>query len=295
MRVRLRDAVFEPARGSPLLMGIVNATPDSFSEPPGEKAFAWLATRAHAMVQHGAAIIDVGGESGRTDRAAVSAREESARVAPLIERLAGDGLTVSVDTWRAEPARAALAAGAAMVNDASGLTEPRVAERCAEAGAALVITHNRAAPKQKHFPDYGGDVLADVLEFLTARAAAAQALGVAADQLMLDPGLDLAKTPAQSVEVLSRLGELEALGHPLLLAISRKDFLGALSGRSPAERDAATLAAVEPALDCAAAVLRVHDVRAASDFVRVRAALRGDSRGALPDALAEPLRREVAL
>jgi dihydropteroate synthase len=295
MRLRLRDSELELERGMPLLMGIVNATPDSFSDPPGQKALPWLAARAHALVQHGAGIVDVGGDSGRTDRAAVSAREESARVAPLVGRLAGDGLTVSVDTWRAEPARAALAAGAAMVNDVSGLADPGVAELCAEAGAALVITHNRAAPKQKRFPDYGDDVMADVLEFLGARAAAARARGVADDQLVLDPGLDLAKTPGQSVEVLSRIGELEALGHPLLLAISRKDFLGALTGRSPAERDAATLAAVEPALDCAAAVLRVHDVRAAADYVRVRAALRGDSPVALSDVLAEPLRREVAL
>ena len=295
MRLRLRDEVLELEPGRPLLMGIVNATPDSFSDPPGEKALGSLVARAHAMVEHGAAIVDVGGESGRTDRAAVSTREEIARVIPLVERLVDAGLTVSVDTWRPEPARAALAAGAAMVNDVSGLAEPAVAELCAEVGAALVITHNRVAPKEKRFHDYGGEVMADVVDFLGMRAAAALARGVAGDQLLLDPGLDLAKTPAESVEVLSRLEELEALGHPLLLAISRKDFLGALIARPPGGRDAATLAAVEPALDCAAAVLRVHDVRAVADFVRVRAALRGDARGPLPDVLAEPLRREVAL
>ena len=294
MRLRLRDTVLQLEQGRPLLMGIVNASPDSFSDPPGGKALDSLVARAHALVEHGAAIVDVGGESGRTDSEAVSAREEVARVAPLVERLVDDGLTVSVDTWRAEPAREALAAGAAIVNDVSGLAEPAVAELCAEAGAALVITHTRAAPKQKRFADYGGDVMADVLDLLAERAAAARARRVGAEQLLLDPGLDLAKTPAESVELLSRLGELDALGHPLLLAISRKDFLGALTGRSPAERDAATLAAVEPALDCAAAVLRVHDVRAVADFLRVRAALRGDSWYPLPaDALAEPLRREV--
>ena len=293
MRLRLRDAVLDLERGRPLLMGIVNATPDSFSDPPGGKALDSLVAHAHAMAAYGAAVVDVGGESGRTDRPAVSAREEVARMAPLVERLVGDGLTVSVDTWRAEPARAALAAGAAMVNDVSGLADPAVAELCAEAGAALAVTHTRAAPKEKRFPDYRGDVMGDVLEFLGERVAVARSRGVAGDRLLVDPGLDLAKTPAQSVEILSRLDELDALGHPLLLAASRKDFLGALTGRSPAERDAATLAALEPALECAAAVLRVHDVRAAADFLRVRAALRGSSPPLPVDALAESLRREV--
>ena len=157
-------------------MGVLNATPDSFSDSPGKRTLDELVERAHAMVEDGAAVVDVGGESGRTDRAPVSPREEVARVAPLVERLAGDGLTVSVDTWRSEPARAALAVGAAMVNDASGLSEPAVAELCAAAGAALGLTHTRAAPKQKRFPDYGGDVMEDVLELLTERAAAARSV-----------------------------------------------------------------------------------------------------------------------
>ncbi len=293
MKLRLRESVLQLEPGGPLLMGIVNATPDSFSEPPGGKALGELVGRAHTMVEHGARIVDVGGESGRTDRETIPVREEIARVTPLVERLVDDGLTVSVDTWRAEPARAALAAGAAMVNDVSGLAEPALADLCAEAGAALVVAHTRAAPKEKRFPDYDGDVVADVGRLLTERAAAARGRGVGDDQLLLDPGIDLAKTPAESVEVLRRLGELDGLRRPLLLAISRKDFLGALTGRSPADRDAATLAAVEPALECPAAVLRVHDVRAVADFLRVRAALRGRSK--LPrGALSEPLRREAA-
>ena len=292
MRLRLGERAVEVERGRPLLMGIVNATPDSFSDPPGRKALEGLVAHAHELVEDGAAIVDVGGESGRTDRAAVSEAEEAARVVPLVERLVRDGLTVSVDTWRAEPARAALAAGAAAVNDVSGLSDPVLAELCAEAGAALVLTHTRVGPKEKRFPDYGGDVVADVLGFLEERMALARRLGVRDDQLLLDPGVDLAKTPAQSVELLRRLSDLDALAQPLLLAISRKDFLGALTGRSPAERDAATLAAVEPALSVRGAVLRVHDVRGTADFLRVRSALRGES--AVPDgALAAPLRREA--
>ena len=292
MRLRLRDGVLELRRGRPLLMGVVNATPDSFSDPPGRKALDELVARANGLAEDGAAIVDVGGESGRTDGVAVSVAEEIGRVVPLVERLVRGGLTVSVDTWRAEPARAALDAGAAMVNDVSGLADPGLADLCADAGAALVVTHTRGAPKEKAFHDHGGDVVADVVHFLGERAAVARGRGVADDRLLFDPGFDLAKSPAESVEILRRLRELDVLARPLLLAISRKDFLGALTGRTPAQRDAATLAAVEPALDCGAAVLRVHDVRGAADFLRVRAALRGESE-APGGALAEPLRREA--
>ncbi len=264
-------------------MGIVNATPDSFSDRQGPKDLDELVHHAHRLVDEGAEIIDVGGESGRTDRAPVTEDEEAGRIVPLVERLAADGITVSVDTWRAGPARAALGAGAAMVNDVSGLTDPALAELCAEHGAGLVVTHTRAAPKVKDFGEYA-DVMADVLELLRDRARVARDLGVPEDSLLLDPGLDLAKTPQETVEVLRRLSELEQLGRPLLLAISRKDFVGAVTGRRPADRGAGTLGAIEPALELAGAVLRVHDVAATADFLSVRRALRGDA-----DALDAPL------
>lgn len=276
MKLRLRDRELELPAGRPALMGIANATPDSFSDVQGDKPLETLVERAHALTAAGAAVVDVGGESGRTDRPAVSEREEIARVVPLIERLAGDGIAVSVDTWRAPVARAALDAGAVLVNDVSGLGDPDLARACTACGAGLVITHTRAAPKTKEFPEYD-DVVADVVRFLAERAAVAADLGVAADRLLLDPGIDLAKTPAQSVELLRRLAEIESLGHPLLLAISRKDFVGAITGRVPGDRDAGTLAAVEPALDLeAGTLLRVHDVRGTADFLAVRAALRGE-------------------
>jgi dihydropteroate synthase len=291
VRLRLRDGSLELEPGRPLLMGIVNATPDSFSDTQGEKPLDALVTRARQLSAAGAAVIDVGGESGRTDRAAVSVEEETERVVPLIERLAGEGITVSVDTWRGPVARAAIDAGAAIVNDVSGLTDLDIATACAETGAALVITHTRAAPKTKAFPDYD-DVVADVVELLGERAAQARERGVGDDQVLLDPGIDLAKTPAESVEILRRLGELEHLGRPLLLAISRKDFVGALTGRAPAARDAGTLGAVEPAQALGAgSLLRVHDVAGAADYLAVRAALAG--RTDIPAGpLAEGLRRE---
>ena len=274
----------------PLLMGIVNATPDSFSDQQGAKPVEALVARAHKLAAEGAGLIDVGGESGRTDRSAVSINEEIARVVPLIERLVADGLVVSVDTWRGPVARAALDAGAQMVNDPSGLTDLAVAEVCATAGARLVITHTRVPPKVKGFPHYD-DVVADVRDFLLERAAIAVERGMEEGALVLDPGIDLGKSPAESIELLRRLPELVDIGRPVLVAASRKDFVGALTGRPPAERDAGTLAALGAAVDGGAAILRVHDVASARDYLLVHAALRD---GSIPDLhLPHGLRREV--
>jgi dihydropteroate synthase len=273
------------------LMGIINATPDSFSDPQGAKSLLSLVARAHELVDAGAAIVDVGGESGRTDREAVPVDEEIARIAPLVERLVSDGLTVSVDTWRAPVARAGLAAGAAMINDVSALSDPGVADACAAAGATLVVTHTRVPPKVKGFPEYE-DVVADVIALLEDRAAAAEARGVGRDRLVFDPGIDLGKTPAESIEVLRRLPELAVLGGPLLVSASRKDFIGALTDRAPAARDPGTLAAVDRAVAGGADILRVHNVAGVRDYLAVRAALDGEA----PDAgrpLAEHLRREA--
>jgi len=288
LELRARSLAFEPGR--PRLMGIVNATPDSFSDRQRAKDLPELVEQAQRLVAEGAEIIDVGGDSGRTDRPAVSEAEEAARVVPVVERLVGEAITVSVDTWRAGPARAALDAGAAMINDVSSLADPTVAELCAEHGAGLVVTHTRSAPKVKGFGEYE-DVVADVIELLRDRVRAACELGVSEHSLLLDPGLDLAKTPRETVEVLRRLAELKRLGRPLLLAISRKDFVGAVTGRRPAERGAGTLGAIEPALSLPGAVLRVHDVAAAADFLSVRMALLNQTDG-LGAALDTELRRE---
>jgi dihydropteroate synthase len=290
VKLQLRGRTLE-LRG-PLLMGVVNATPDSFSDPPGPKRASDLVERGRQHVAEGAAIVDIGGESGRTDTRAVPVEEEIARVAPAIERLAAEEVTVSVDTWRAPVARAALEAGAAMVNDISGLSDPELAAACAESGAALVITHTRIPPKVKGFPVYA-DVVDDVLSFLAERSEAALAAGVSGEQLVLDPGIDLAKTPAESMELLRRLPELAALGRPLLVAVSRKDFVGAITGRSPAGRLAGTLAALGAAVAGGAAFLRVHDVAEARDYLAVRSALNGDASVEEDLRLALRLRREA--
>jgi dihydropteroate synthase len=290
MILRLRDHTLELRE--PLLMGIVNATPDSFSDRQGDKEVAELAELALAQVAAGAALVDVGGESGRTDTEAVTVDEEVARVVPLVGRVADAGVTVSVDTWRAPVARAALESGAAMINDVSGLSDPEIANVCAAAGAALVITHTRLAPKTKGFPSYA-DVVEDVVALLRERAGEARAQGVADEQLVFDPGIDLAKTPAESVEVLRRLAELRELGRPLLVGVSRKDFVGALTGRSPAGRSPGTLAALGAAVDGGAAILRVHDVADARDYLAVRAALSGEA-AVEPELRLDPgLRREA--
>jgi dihydropteroate synthase len=174
--LRLRDRRLELPPGQVLLMGVVNAGPDSFSDP-GERELAQLAERARGQVAAGAELIDVGGESGRTDRPAVPESEEIDRVAPLVELLAADGIAVSVDTWRAPVARAVLAAGAAMINDVSGLSDPELAQACAETGAGLVVTHTRLPPKRKGFPGYA-DVVGDVTSLLRERAGEARRRGV---------------------------------------------------------------------------------------------------------------------
>ena len=281
--------------GRPLLMGIVNATPDSFSDAGELPGTAARIARGRALLAAGADILDVGGESARGDRPAVPADEEIARVVPVIAGLAAEGAVISVDTHKPAVAEAAVRAGAEIVNDVSGLRDPALAEVCAASGAALVITHTRVEPKGTLLdPGRYDDVVADVTGFLRERMAVALAAGVGEEQILLDPGPDFAKTPAQTVAVLRRLDAVAALGRPVLLAVSRKDFVGALTGRGPRERGAGTLAALAHGLDAGAHVLRVHDVAAAADFLAVRAALRGDrelapDEGLTPDRYPEPL------
>ena len=255
----------------PLLMGIVNATPDSFSDegelPDTEARLA----RGRALLADGADLLDVGGESASGHKPAVAAEEEIARVTPVLAGLAAAGALVSIDTHKPEVAAAAVAAGAAIVNDVSGLRDPELAGVCADSGAALVIMHTRVAPKGTLLdPGRYEDVVGDVVGFLEERMRAAVAAGVAEEQILLDPGPDFAKTPAQTVAVLRRLDAVLALGRPVLLAVSRKDFVGALTAR------AGTLAAIAHGIDAGAHVLRVHDVAAARDFLAVRTALRGE-------------------
>jgi dihydropteroate synthase len=285
-RLRAVDRTLELER-RPWLMGVVNASPDSFSDGGRHRTLEERVALAHELLAGGADILDIGGESAITNHPVVSEEEETARVVPLIERVAREtAAVISVDTYKPAVARAAVAAGAAIVNDVSGLRYPELAQVCADTGAALVVMHTRVAPKLRlHDPDHYGDVTADVIDFLSQRLAVAREAGIRDDQLVIDPGPDFAKTPAQTIEVLRQLPRLHELGAPLLLAVSRKDFIGALTNRPPAERLSGTLAAVAHGLDAGAHILRVHDVAAVRDFLTVRLALRGE----------RPVERELAL
>jgi len=272
-------------------MGIVNASPESFSDGGLHSSVDAQVRAALEQVEAGAALVDVGGESGVTNAAPLSPDEEIARVVPLVRALVREGVTVSVDTWKAEVASAVLDAGAHLINDVSGLRDVALAAACAAHGAGLVLMHTRAEPKRKDFPHYD-DVVDDVRAFLAERIDLALAQGVKRESLVLDPGPDFAKTPAQTVTVLQALDSLHDFGLPLLVAVSRKDFVGALTSRRPRARLAGTLAAIGFGVEHGAAMLRVHDVADVADFLTVRGALEGEA--PVPDDLAldVSLRRE---
>jgi dihydropteroate synthase len=276
----------------PWLMGIVNASPDSFSDGGRNPTLGGQLELARELLAAGADLLDIGGESASTGRPPIGVEEEIRRVVPLIERVAGElGAIVSVDTYKPPVARAAIAAGAVIVNDVSGLRDPALAEVCARTGAALVVMHTLAAPRERmQDPDLYGEVTSEVLAFLAERIDVARAAGVAPEQLIVDPGPDFAKTPAQTVRLLAQVERLHELGRPLLMAISRKDFIGALTGRPPRERLAGTLAALAHCADAGGHIFRVHDVAAAADFLTVRAALSGAIDPSRDLALAEELR-----
>ncbi|HVM01599.1 MAG TPA: dihydropteroate synthase, partial [Acidimicrobiales bacterium] len=291
-RLRLRGTVLDVSPDAPLIMGVLNASPESFSDGAEAATVERRLARAGELVDQGADLVDVGGESGVTSRAPIPPDEELRRILPLVTELVAAGAIVSVDTWKAPVALAALEAGAHLVNDVSGLADPAIAALCARFGAGLVVMHTRARPKAKEFPPYD-DVVDDVRRFLAGRMDEAVGRGLDPESVVLDPGPDFAKTPAQTVAVLSRLGALSALDRPLLLAVSRKDFVGALTGRPPRDRLAGTLAAVGEGTDAGAGIVRVHDVAATRDFLAVRAALRGATPVDPGLRLPEALRREA--
>ena len=280
----------------PWLMGIVNASPDSFSDGGRYASLDARVELARELLGAGADILDIGGESASTGRPPVEVSEEIQLVVPLVRRLAGElGAIVSVDTYKPAVASAAIAAGARIVNDVSGLRDPELADVCAHSGAALVLMHTLAAPRERlQDPDLYDDITGEVMAFLRERMALAISRGVASEQLIVDPGPDFAKTPAQTIRLLAEVGRLHELGRPLLMAISRKDFIGALTGRAPRARLAGTLAALAHGVEHGAHIFRVHDVAAAADFLAVRAALAHEAEAGRDLALAEDIRYERA-
>ena len=287
--LQLADRVLDLSR--PVLMGVVNANPDSFSDP-GHRPLDAQLDQVRSMVADGAAVVDVGGQSGITNVAEVEPSEEIDRVLPLVEAIVAElpEVVVSVDTYKPAVADAALDAGAHIVNDVSGLHSPELAPVAAAHRAALVVMHTAAPPKtRRQDRELYRDVVAEVGAFLAGQVGQAVAAGVDERSIMIDPGPDFTKTPAQTIEVLRHLPELNPGGLPVLLALSRKDFIGALTATRPTERLAGTLAAVAAVGTGPGVVLRVHDVRQVRDFLTVLDALTGatpvDPDLVLPDRL----------
>lgn len=260
-------------------MGIVNASPDSFSDGDIGSAVADQVARGIAALEAGADLLDIGGQSGITGVPEIAEATEIERVLPVIEGIVAErpDAVISVDTYRPAVTEASLAAGAALINDVSCLRHPAVAEACAAVGAGLVVMHTKVAPKQRlQDPDAYTDVTAEVLAVLADRIALAQDLGVATETIVVDPGVDYAKTPFQTISMLRRLAPLRDLGFPILYALSRKDFVGALTARAPKDRGAGTLAAIGHVGLHPGSIFRVHDVAATVDYLTVSRALAGD-------------------
>lgn len=272
-RLRLRDETF--SWDAPLVMGIVNANTDSFSDP-GVRTVEAVMARALALVADGAGALDIGAQSAITGRQPADPTAEAAAVVPIVRAVvdACPGVLVSVDTFKPAVARAVLDAGAHLVNDVSGLREPTIARLCAEAGAGLVVMHTVADPLvRRQEPGLYRRVGAEVAAFLAERIGVVTEAGVTA--AVVDPGVDFTKTPVQTLELLRDLGPVIALGRPVLLALSRKDFVGALTGRPPAGRDPGTLGAVAALRHVPDQILRVHDVAGTVDMLRVLDAIAG--------------------
>jgi dihydropteroate synthase len=259
----------------PAVMGILNVTPDSFWDGGRFAAADAAVDHALRMVEEGAAIIDVGGESTRPGSQAVSVEQELERVLPVIERLrARSPVVISVDTSKPEVMQRAAAAGAGIINDVRALTAPGALEAAARSGCAVCLMHMQGEPRTMQDHPVYADVVREVGTFLEARVAACRAAGFAAERLVVDPGFGFGKTLAHNLELLRRLSEIVSIGPPVLLGMSRKSSLAALLGRSPGERLPGSLALAALGVFNGARIIRAHDVSATLDAVRVAAAVR---------------------
>ena len=262
----------------PLIMAVINATPDSFSDAGQYSTVEARMERTKEVLDQGADILDIGGQSAITGVPEISEDEEIERITPVIEWVAANtNAIMSIDTYRPKVAQAALVAGAHIINDISGLLHRELADVVAQHQAGYVLMHNRGRPKVRLTDaNLYEDVVADVVSFMDERIEWLTTSGVSQQQLVIDPGPDFAKTPAQTVQVLQHINSLLTYGQPVLFPVSRKDFIGAITGRPPRERLSGTLAAIAHTLTLTrSGIYRVHDIQEVRNFIDVWDVLQG--------------------
>lgn len=265
----LRCGKFSLDLSRPLVMGVVNVTPDSFSDGGLHSDPKRAVAHARQLVAEGADILDIGGESTRPGAAPVSLDEERRRVLPVLEALAAGNVPVSVDTRKPVLMREAIAAGAAMVNDVTALSASGALEAVAQAPVAVCLMHMQGDPGTMQANPSYSDVVGEVRDYLAARIAAAEAAGIGRDRIVADPGFGFGKTLEHNLALLRALGEFRSLGVALLAGLSRKAMLGKLTGREPHDRVHASVAAALVAVRNGAQIVRVHDVAATRDALAV--------------------------
>lgn len=253
----------------PLVMGIINATPDSFSGDGVALDIGRAVAQARAFIEDGADILDIGGESTRPGAVPVGANDEIRRVVPVIEALRELNVPLSIDTFKPEVMQAALAAGASLINDINGLRAPGALEVAAASNAGLCLMHMQGAPQNMQDNPAYDDVVAEVKTFLYERVDACRAAGIDRSRIVIDPGFGFGKTAEHNLELLRGLDRLVATGYPVLVGLSRKSVLGRLTGRKVTERVAASVAAAIAAVARGASIVRVHDVAATRDALAV--------------------------
>jgi dihydropteroate synthase len=260
----------------PVVMGVLNVTPDSFSDGGRFAGLPAALAQAERLAGEGAAIIDVGGQSTRPGAAPVDVDEELRRVIPVVERLVERlALPVSVDTSKPEVMRAAIAAGASMINDVTALRVPGALEAVAESDVAVCLMHMQGEPRTMQQEPRYTDVLVEVRDFLRGRVARCVEAGISVSRLVIDPGFGFGKSLEHNLELLRRLQELAADGHPVLAGLSRKSMIGTLTGRADSERLGGSLALATLAILSGARIVRAHDVAPTVDAIRIVAAMGG--------------------
>ena len=267
--MRLHCGSFRLDMSRPLVMGIVNVTPDSFSDGGRHFVRDTAIAHAHQLIAEGADILDIGGESTRPGAQEVSLQEELERVLPVLEGLRGVGVPVSIDTFKPEVMRAAIAAGASMVNDINALQQPGALDVVAASNAAVCLMHKQGKPQSMQLAPQYQDVMHEVMDFLQQRIAAAEAAGIARNRMVVDPGFGFGKSLEHNLALLRHLHDFTRMNVPILAGLSRKSMLGMITGQEVNKRAAASVAAALIAVQRGAHIVRLHDVKETVDALKV--------------------------